>query len=135
MRELNGFELKAVGGGLMYSPDGDVIGGDVGGFGGWGSGDFARMDGAGYRSGPVDFCGNNTLNVPESIFGVYQGEACRAHDLCYAVAEEPRATCDAQFLTNMQNNCDSNILCQVGAVVYYLGVSIGGSDSYGTPLQ
>ena len=96
------------------------------------AGDLARMDRAG---APVDFCGSESFNAPESLFGVYQGRACQAHDVCYADAVVPRATCDSQFLTNLQDNCGSNVLCQIGSLVYYGAVRIGGGSSYATPLN
>lgn len=138
MRVLQNVELCTVAGGEVQVTGGSdyAYGAELGGGGGGiTTGEFARMDGASYRSEPVDYCGNTTLNAPESIARVYQGEACRVHDACYADAQVSRLTCDVQFLVNMVKNCDTNVLCLLGAVVYYDAVRIGGGMSYGTPIQ
>ncbi len=159
MRALTGIELKAVSGGLQmiggYPVEvydygfGESSGGGGGGGGGGGrsgggssepltTGDFARMDGATYRSDSYvapNYCGNATITVPNSFFGVNQNEACQKHDICYALAQDSRATCDVQFLSNMLTNCGPNLLCAGVAVIYFIGVSVGGGSSYATPLQ
>ncbi|MEI8327437.1 MAG: hypothetical protein WCH44_19140 [Betaproteobacteria bacterium] len=144
MRVLKGFEFAFVAGGVEGSGSGGSIDDPVdansgtsitGGGGGSGTGDFTRMDGASYRSEPGEYCGNATFKAPESLFGVNQSDACQKHDVCYANAVDSRATCDSQFLTNLQNACGWNVLCQIGAVVYYGAVRIGGGSSYATSLR
>ena len=142
MRVLKGFEFAFVAGGVEdsdggWSDDGaiDISEVSIADGGGSGTGDFTRMDGASYRSEPGEYCGNATFKAPESLFGVNQSDACQKHDVCYANAVDSRATCDSQFLTNLQNACGWNVLCQIGAVVYYGAVRIGGGSSYGTSLR
>lgn len=144
MRVLNGIELATVSGGLATTSFGGDDSHDWGD-GGSGGGDGSSAASAGNiphdnltytgSSEPIDFCGNRTFNASEFIAGVYQGQACRAHDVCYAEAQVTRLTCDVQFLTDMQTNCGSNLLCQIGAVGYFVAVRIGGGSSYATPLE
>lgn len=92
---------------------------------------------------PVDYCGNDTIDVPDRTPFFDFASACQAHDQCYDQNNTPsgHAACDEQFLVAMRASCDqmwpvsgpwdffqlrNRRTCYSYAQLYYLGVRIGG---------
>lgn len=71
---------------------------------------------------------------------VHFGEACRAHDDCYSLNGISKEYCDRQFLTLMQNTCDTTLTgkyrkiarknCYNVASEYYYQVSSKGHEAF-----
>ncbi|MFN4225733.1 MAG: hypothetical protein ACK4HR_05395 [Hyphomonas sp.] len=81
---------------------------------------------------PLDACGGRDLLdsiVPDGPFL----EACKYHDACYRSASLDQGVCDADFLRDMRQACDTNYplpdragknaACQVAAYTYYRAVN------------
>ena len=89
---------------------------------------------------PVDYCGNDAVEVPDtgSLFDF--SSACMAHDDCYEEpgTEQDRRACDRAFLADMLASCDEmwpkQILrrsgCYSVAYTYFLAVRLGGWAFY-----
>ena len=63
--------------------------------------------------------------------------ACNEHDKCYASTGVSKATCDANFLGNMNYICDHHYFgsCKVDAAAFYAAVLALGGDSYDNGQQ
>lgn len=81
---------------------------------------------------PLDACGGRDLLdvvVPDGPFL----EACKFHDACYRSGALDQGVCDADFLRDMRDACDShypvpdkpgkNAACHVAAATYYKAVN------------
>jgi hypothetical protein len=89
---------------------------------------------------PVDYCGNNVVDVPDTGYLFDFGGACMGHDDCYSEpgTEQDRRACDQAFLADMLASCDSKWPTQIFrrsgcysvAYTYFLAVRIGGWAFY-----
>jgi phospholipase A2-like protein len=75
-------------------------------------------------------CGTpSTSWVPEYRFT----PACNRHDECYAAGAATRATCDARFLVDMRQICDTTtrrLTCRTIAEIYYDAVRLLGRPAF-----
>ncbi len=64
-------------------------------------------------------------------FSTIQGDgACDYHDNCYVSIGASKATCDAEFLSDMQTSCAAVRRCKIVANMYYLGVKLFGKQAF-----
>ena len=88
-------------------------------------------------SPPDNGCGTAATDwlVPDKVFGIDLGPACRAHDQCYdAGSVVPRAECDARLGADVKAACidagSAPLLCAALGGVYQAGVWIFGAAAY-----
>jgi len=77
-----------------------------------------------------DWCGSAGANLPEGNWA----EACRRHDICYAMPGVNKERCDAQLALGILAECTERIwvpaLCAAPAVVGWIIVTIGGHGPF-----
>jgi hypothetical protein len=84
----------------------------------------------------TNVCGNDVIDVPDTGATFDFTAACQGHDDCYALGgdESARRTCDSNFLSAMQEYCQTTYptqffkrwSCNTVATTYYLGVHLFG---------
>ena len=93
-------------------------------------------------------CGSDEVNVPDDLPLVFDfKESCCIHDFCYSSTFSKRE-CDRAFLRDNLRSCADSVTdifnfiqlpipfiggplrCPAAAVIYYLGVAVGGGDAY-----
>jgi Prokaryotic phospholipase A2 len=91
--------------------------------------ELESVSGAGEYCGPQGGWMSNF--IPDRPLGFDFTSACAAHDVCYGLAVDTRATCDNVFRQDMYQTCDGNVVCERVADVYAWSVETFGSAHYG----
>lgn len=135
MRELNGFEMKAVSGGLTATDGSWEEGWECSGGGGGGGGgsSFVEITLASVTIVETrDWCGTTSFPAPEAPLGNDFSLICKAHDGCIDLGTS-REICDAEMKQAMADECatDGNVLCGTAALIYGKAIDIGTNISNG----
>jgi RHS repeat-associated protein len=93
------------------------------GFGGSGFGGRDRG-----KPNPTDYCGSGSNNVPDGNFG----DACRAHDECYATPGANKEKCDGKLAIDIAAECAENDpfllpACGIIGLGYSIGLILSGT--------
>jgi len=82
-----------------------------------------------------DMCGATSSEwVPDSVGAIDLKGACSNHDECYTTLGLSKAQCDAKFYLDVNQACATSatnpVMCPMLATSYFIGVTVGGLDSY-----
>lgn len=92
----------------------------------------ARVDGNALGAG----CGTvkSDAFIPDILFGIDISQACFEHDQSYATCGFEKSTADANFYSNIMNECGEQggglLTCNAISGIYYVTVAFLGESAY-----